>query len=141
MAKQKHLAHPATGRTVIAVETTLDTEAVMVMPDGRRMQKTNFGLKEEDVEAIRQGYVCVKCMERFTSPFPDECSVCKFPMREHQAEEFAKDFRGEVRFGPSTSLDEERGIMNEMREREAYERALALGITIPKPSIIVPRDA
>ena len=139
MAKARHLAHPAVGRPIIPVETTLDTDAIMVLPDGRRMHKTNFGLKADDVEAIRQGYACVKCMERFTSPFPDECSVCRFPMREHQAEEFAKDFRGEVRFGPSTSLDEERGIMNEMREREARERALELGLAIPKPSIIVPR--
>jgi hypothetical protein len=61
-------------------------------------------------------------------------------MAEAQAEEFAKDFRGNIRFGPSTTLDEERGIMNEMREREAHERALALGLTIPKPSIIVPRS-
>ena len=140
MARKKNPAVPAYGRPVHVVETALDTEAVMVMPDGRRMHKTNFGLTAEDVEAMRQGYICVKCLERYAAPFPDECSVCHFPMREHQAEEFAKDFRGEVRFGPSTSLDEERGIMNEMRERERYERLTQLGITIPKPSIVVPRD-
>lgn len=138
MARMKHLASPTYG-PVIAVETALDTEAVMVMPDGRRMQKTNIGHTRETIEAMRAGYICVKCMERFSSPFPDECSVCHFPMRDHQLEEFAKDFRGETRFGPSTSLDEERGIMNEMREREAHERAIALGIKIARPSIIVPR--
>jgi hypothetical protein len=138
MTRKKTPAIPRYG-PVVPVETALDTEAIMVMPDGRRMHKTNIGHTRETIEAMRAGYVCVKCFERFAVPFPDECSVCRFPMRDHQMEEFAKDFRGETRFGPSTSLDEERGIMNEMREREAYERALRLGLTIPKPSIIVPR--
>jgi len=130
MARKRNPAEPRYG-PVIAVETTLDTEAVMVMPDGRRMQKTNIGHTRETIEAMRAGYVCVKCFERFASPFPDECSVCHFPMREHQAEEFAKDFRGETRFGPSTTLDEERGIMNEMREKEKFDRARRLGIALP----------
>lgn len=128
-----------TGRAVIPQATDLDPEAVTVFPDGRVMQKTTFGLTREQVERIRAGYTCIKCLEDFDTAYPDECSVCHFPMRERQQEEFAKDFRGEIRYGPSTTLDEERGIMNEMREREAYERAIRLGISIPKPSIVVPR--
>lgn len=130
MGKIKHLATP-TGRPVLAEYSDVDDQAYTVMPDGRLMQKTVFGLTPEQIESIRQGYTCVKCLEEYSSPFPDECGVCKFPMRERQSEEFAKDFRGEIRFGPSTTLDEERGIMNEMREREAFDRARKLGIVLP----------
>lgn len=127
------------GRPVVASAVDIDPDAVTVFPDGRAYVRSVFALTEEQVGRIRAGYTCIKCLEDYTSAFPDECSVCKFPMREKQLEEFGKDFRGDIAFGPSTTLDEERGIMNEMREREAHERALALGLTIPKPSIIVPK--
>jgi hypothetical protein len=139
VAKRKVLADMS-GRAVIPQGSDIDPESVTIMPDGRAFSRTVFGLTDEQVEKIRQGYICVKCLEEYTSPFPDECSVCRFPMRERQGEEFAKDYRGEVRFGPSTTLDEERGIMNEMREQATRERALRLGLSIPKPSIIIPRD-
>jgi len=129
------------GRAVIPQGSDIDPASVSIMPDGRVFQRTVHGLSEEQVGRIRAGYTCIKCYEDYIDAFPDECSVCKFPMREKQMEEFAKDFRGDIKFGPSTSLDEEREIMNEMRERAAYERALELGLTIPTPRIIVPRDA
>ena len=128
------------GRAVVPQGSDIDSHSVSIMPDGRVFQRTVHGLTEEQVGRIRAGYTCIKCYEDYIDAFPDECSVCRFPMREKQTEEFAKDFRGDIAFGPSTSLDEERGIMNEMREREAYERALELGIRIPTPRIIVPRD-
>lgn len=131
MAKRKHTALQ-TGRAVIPQESDIDVEAVAVMPDGRVFQRTVWGLTEEQVGRIRAGYTCVKCLEDYDTAFPDECKVCHFPMREKQTEEFAKDFRGEIAFGPSTTLDEERGIMNEMREREQYDRLRKLGVTLPK---------
>lgn len=130
MARIRHLANQS-GRAVIPQALDLDPEAVTVMPDGRVLQKTTFALTEEQVGRIRAGYTCVKCLEDYTSPFPDECMVCKFPMRDKQLEEFAKDFRGEIAFGPSTTLDEERGIMNEMREREQHDRLRKLGLKLP----------
>lgn len=136
--KRKHVANMS-GRAVIPQGSDIDHVSVAIMPDGRVFQRTVHGLTEEQIGRIRAGYTCVKCYEDYTDAFPDECAVCKFPMREQQSAEFAKDFRGDIAFGPSTSLDEERGIMNEMREREAHERRIALGLTIPKPSIIVPR--
>lgn len=131
MARKLRQEALQTGRPIIPEGSDIDVEAVAVMPDGRVFQRTVWGLTEEQVERIRQGYTCVKCLEDYDSPFPDECKVCHFPMREHQTEEFAKDFRGEIAFGPSTTLDEERGIMNEMRERDAYDRARKLGIALP----------
>lgn len=137
--RRRKIEAKPTGRPVVSQGSDLDPESVMIMPDGRVMQRTVVGLSREQVERMRAGYICVKCFEDLDTAFPEHCPVCKFPMREHQAAEFAKDFRGEIAFGPSTTLDEERGIMNELREREAHERALRLGLTIPKPSIIVPK--
>jgi hypothetical protein len=121
-----------TGRPVIAEGQDVDLDAYTRMPDGRLMQRTVFGLSRDRVEQIRQGYICIKCLEEYSSPFPDECMVCRFPMRTRQTEEFAKDFRGDIRFGPSTSLEEEYEIAEEMIQREAYEKARRLGLILPK---------
>ena len=51
-------------------------------------------------------------------------------------EKVAKEFVGTVKVGPSTTLDDERAIMNEMRERRRIETH---GIDVFKPQIIVPR--
>lgn len=140
MAKKRR-AVPAvgTGEPITTEWTDTDPDAFTVMPDGRKMQRTVFGLSEEQVERIRQGFICIKCLEVYAIAFPDACKVCGFPMRDHQAEEFAKDFRGGVAFGPSTTLEEEYAIAEEMIQREAYEKATRLGLILPKPSIIVPR--
>lgn len=139
MAKRKRREARPTGRPIIADATDVDIDAFTIMADGRHMQKTVFGLQADEVERIRQGFVCIKCLEEFDAAFPEECSVCKFPMRDHQTEEFAKEFRGNIRFGPATTIDEEYEIAEEMIQREAYEKATRLGLILPKPSIIVPR--
>lgn len=139
MARRRRNEPIPSGRAISTEWTDTDPDAYTAMPDGRMMERTIFGLTEDQVGRIRAGYTCVKCLEDHVNAFPDFCSVCRFPMREKQTEEFAKDYRGSIRFGPSTSLDEERGIMNEMREREARERAARLGLTIVKPQIIVPK--
>jgi hypothetical protein len=136
--RQKQQATP-TGVPVIAQEVDTDVDSYTVTADGRHMERTVFALSEEQVAQVKAGYVCIKCLEHYANAFPDECAVCKFPMRDQQSAEFAKDFRGDIRFGPTTSIEEELGIMQEMRERESAERMARLGLTIPKPSIILPR--
>ena len=132
MAKRRARVEASrTGRPIIPTASDIDPESVTVMPDGRVFQRTVFGLTEEQVDRMRAGYTCVKCMEDHDAAYPTQCSVCKFPMAEKQAEEFAKDFRGEIRFGPSTTLDEERGIMNEMRDRERHNRLREAGVILP----------
>jgi hypothetical protein len=128
-----------TGRPVIADYTDVDVDSYTVMPDGRKMERHVFGLTEEQVGRIRAGYVCVKCLEDHDAPFPTACAVCRFPMADQQVAEFAKDFRGDISFGPSTTIDEEYGIAEETIQREAYEKAVSLGLILPKPQVIVPR--
>ncbi len=138
MAKRKrHTARP-TGRPIVPAYTDVDIDAYTQMPDGRKLQKTVFGLTEEQVGRIKAGYVCIKCLEDHDAPFPDNCAVCSFPMRERQTEEFRKDFRGNIRFGPSTTIEEEYAIAEEKLQRDAYDRATKLGLILPKPSIVVP---
>lgn len=132
MARKQRREATQTGEPIIAQATDVDVDAYTVSPDGRLLQRTIFGLSEAQVERIRQGYVCIKCLEAYANAFPDACSVCHFPMRERQSDEFAKDFRGNVRFGPSTTLDEEYAIAEETIQRDAYDKARKLGLILPK---------
>jgi hypothetical protein len=128
--KQRHEAS-MTGRAVIPQATDIDPEGVTIFPDGRVMQRTVFGLTVEQVERVRAGYTCIKCLEDYDTAFPTECMVCHFPMRDQQADEFAKDFRGDIAFGPTTTLDDEYGIAEEMIQKDAYEKARKLGLILP----------
>lgn len=128
-----------TGEAIIADASDVDIDAFTILPDGRYMQKTVFGLPQKTVDRIKAGYICIKCLEVYDTAFPDECAVCHFPMRDQQSAEFAKEYRGNVRFGPSTSIDEEYERAEEIIQRDAHERATALGLILPKPTIIVPR--
>ena len=131
MARRKHLA-TQTGEAIIPDAVDIDPDAYVVMPDGRRTQRHAFGLTDEVVERIKQGYVCIKCLEAYANAFPDKCLVCGFPMRDQQAAEFAKDFRGGVQYGPSTTIDEEYEIAEEMIQKDAYDRARKLGLILPE---------
>jgi hypothetical protein len=79
---------------------------------------TCFILKEEDVERIRLGYVCLKCLEPHPKPFPERCLLCGFPMQLLQEQVFEHMYGGEVRVGPRTTLEEEMEIAKEMVERD-----------------------
>ena len=74
-------------------------------------------LAHDDVERIRLGYVCIICLEPHEHPHPPRCFVCKFPMREIQDQVFEGMYLGEERVGPSTNLDEEMEIAQEIVNR------------------------
>lgn len=120
-----------TGEPIIAQYTDVDPDAYTRLPDGRMQQATVFGLTAEQVERIRQGYICIKCLEALDAAFPDQCPVCRFPMRLRQTEEFGKHFRGDIKFGPSTSIDEEYEIAEEQIAKDAYDKARDLGLILP----------
>jgi len=138
VAKRKRFVARPTGEAIIPSHVDLDVDSFMVMPDGRKMERPLFALTEEQVERIRLGYICLQCLEAHDSPFPDQCAVCGFPMREHQTTQFAADMRGKIRFGQQTTDEEEYQMAEEQIQREAYDRAVSLGLILPKPTIIVP---
>ena len=89
-------------------------------------------LHEDDIGRMKAGYVCAKCWEAHDTPFPKACSVCKFPMSDRQAEFMAKAYTGNVRMGPTTSLEDELAAMEDLEQRKRREA------TVSAPQIIVP---
>lgn len=104
-----------------------DTQHVLLRPDGRTMTAMIAIIPEEDFPMLKQGYACAQCLTKVSISYPENCPTCNFPMREYQTEYIAKMYQGNRKTGPSTSLEDEKLIMQEMREREARE----LGIWTP----------
>jgi hypothetical protein len=119
---------------VIPIGVEEDEGHALLLRNGELRSAYSVIHTPEDVGRIREGYCCVRCYEIQDTPFPEECWVCKFPMRERQAEFFAKAFQGERRAGPSMSLDDELALLE---ETEAHMLREELG---QRPiSIVVPR--
>lgn len=98
-----------------------DPEHVLVSEDGSIREHYNMIYSADDVERIRLGYCCIHCGESQVdhgAPMPEACWVCGFQMRDKQAKRFAQEFVGELRVGPSTSIEEELAIAEEMLERQ-----------------------
>lgn len=115
-----------------------DPDHVLVSSDGSLREHFNMIYSAEDVGRIRAGYCCLNCGESqvdHDAPFPESCWVCGFQMRDKQLKRFAQEFVGDVRVGPSTSLEDELAIMEELHERQELARE-GLKRT---GSIVVPR--
>jgi hypothetical protein len=124
----------------VPVEVDEDTENVLVRADGEVRRHVLLIYEEEDVERIRTGYCCLRCGESQVdhgAPFPEACWLCSYRMKDKQLEDFAKEFKGNVRVGPSTSLDDELAIATEAVEREDFLKD-PHNILKRKPSIWVP---
>lgn len=108
-----------------AVPSTDDT--TVRLADGREFLDVNMALHESDVERIRTGYVCIRCLEPQSEPFPETCEStlpgtdhrwCNFPIRERQTAEFAVMYKGTVKIGSNVNVEDEIARMREMDEYE-----------------------
>jgi hypothetical protein len=110
-----------------------DVGVTEVFADGRMMHGLNVAMTDEGVERMRQGYKCIRCWEPFESPWPKHCNVCNFPVGEHQAEHFARAYKG---YDPSrrTGADLEKAAdeMAERQERRAFERRTGISVVVGK---------
>ena len=88
------------------------------LPDGRVQGAAKLVLDEESKERMRLGRLCAKCLEPFEHAWPVRCNVCGAPIRSEQAEFFAREYDGEERLGPSSTLEEEAATFRERAERE-----------------------
>jgi hypothetical protein len=88
------------------------------LPDGRVQGEVKLTLDEESKERMRLGRMCAKCQEPFEHAWPERCNVCGAPIRDKQAEFFAREFAGTQSLGPSISLEEEAATFRERAERE-----------------------
>lgn len=86
--------------------------------DGYRMRKhVNWMLSQEDFDRVKEGYVCINCMEPHEQPFPEKCLVCSFPMRAEQRKMVAWEYQGEKHLGPSTTMRQELDRLAEEKEK------------------------
>ena len=79
---------------------------------------------------------CIQCLEPFEEAWPERCPACKFAVRDKQAQRFGQEYVGNIRVGPSTSIEDELAIAEEMVEREERKKN---DVSVRKPSIIIPR--
>jgi hypothetical protein len=94
------------------------------LPDGRQLGDAMLILSEEDHDRIRQGYVCIKCLEPFEQAWPEHCPVCGCPVRSGQAAFFAQEaLTRPIHLGPTTTLEEERAGIEERRRKEEERNA------------------
>ena len=120
----------------IAVED--DPEYVIVNRRGEVRRAILTIYSSEDTDRIRLGYCCLRCGESQNGhgdgkPFPKECWLCKYPMAEKQGHDFAYGFSGEIKTGPSTSVEEELAIAQEIEDRKVREESPYTGpIFIPQ---------
>ena len=125
----------------VAVDQHGDRVAVD-LTTGERRPDYELVFTEYDAGRMRDGYVCINCWEAQVKDglpvaFPERCQVphCGFPMREKQAERFAREFEGYAApLGPSKSLAELRA-----EDEEAKERARRILEGKPTSRILVPR--
>lgn len=109
-------------RPVIPIAVEEDVDRVK-HEDGRTYMHYEFALRPEDVERIRLGYVCanVPCFEVHPEPFPENCTLCGFPMRELQMIRFEKEFVGDRWVGSTETLEDELARLTEQADRENYK--------------------
>lgn len=96
---------------------------------GRPALDMKVRFSPDDVERFRTGYACIRCWEPQPEPFPEKCSLCKFPMRSNQAHEFAQNFKGVQRNPRAVRLEEELERLDDKHERNFH--VTKTGIVVP----------
>jgi len=82
-------------------------DQILVLGDGRRQAEVQFILSDEDIERLRLGYACAKCLRVFERAWPERCPDCGAPIRTEQLAYFVREYGSPVRLGPTVSLVEE----------------------------------
>lgn len=109
-------------RPVIPIAIEEDVDRVKI-EDGRTYMHYEYSLRPDDVERIRLGYVCanVPCFEPHETPFPEQCNVCGFPMRELQLIRFRREFVGDRWVGPADTIEDELDRMTDQYQRSKHK--------------------
>ena len=89
-------------------------------------------LDPETTERVRLGYLCLDCMEPHEESFPENCSLCGFPMRSMQIFEFARRYKGEERLKGSGIAEEEAWMIEESARRRFAKEMSKGGIIVPR---------
>jgi hypothetical protein len=110
-----------------AVETV---EAATVV-GGRAVLDVHMRLSPETIERIRAGRMCINCYEPLPEAWPEVCPMrgCNYRVRDWQAEEFARLYRGTERNPRAALLEQELARVDDIHERNFY---------VPNSGIIIP---
>lgn len=122
-------------KPIIPLAIEEDEHHVQLHSDGTWRSAPKVILSEEDMGRVRAGYGCAKCYEVHEVALPERCHLCGFPMRDRQFEYIAKAYVNSVRIGPSTSLEDELALLDEI-EAEIKRKRSGFPVT---PQIVVPR--
>jgi len=107
---------------------------MIISSDGTFREHNNLIMSERMVGEIREGYRCINCLEEVDDkPWPAKCHICGFAISDKQAQRFGMEYVGNIRLGPSTSIEDELAIAEEHLARERRE------LIISKPNIFVPK--
>jgi len=82
-----------------AVQDLEPSDRLRRLPDGRVMRESTVTLSPQAMQQVIDGYRCARCLEYEgivpLGAFPEECPLCKFPMRAEQTRQLEQDFVGE----------------------------------------------
>lgn len=119
---------------IVPVHVEQHPARIITRPDGTRHHDWVLTFKRSHVEAIRQGYACLRCWSWQSEPFPIRCrnTFCAYEMRMMQAEEFAREFDGDQWVGPRTDLAEEQERLSDWARGDRLEKGeRSMGILVP----------
>lgn len=117
-------AQPARVMNVSTDTLVQDTEI------GRPTEGLRMRLHPEDVQRMREGRICLRCLEPFREAFPEKCGVCGYAVKKNQAHDFSKHYGGVERNPRAVRIESELDKLDDKHERNFW---------VPKPGIIVPK--
>lgn len=107
-----------------------DTEAydTEIGPNGVEylVRATKWTVDQEGMARLRLGYACLKCLEPFEVPFPEQCPLCSYTVRENQTHDLEANDRGGEHVGPATTLEDERERMIEDGDRRRHSKGSSI---------------
>jgi hypothetical protein len=77
---------------------------------------------EEGLRYLREGRQCLRCHEPHPDePFPDQCDICGYAMKERQILDISIEFEGLKHIGPQKGISSYLEEQEERMERRAFE--------------------
>lgn len=82
----------------------------------------NWTVSPEDFQRMKEGRICIKCLEPQAEAFPKVCSLpgCGYPIRDRQTHDIGHEYQGHIEGGPQVNLDEEQNRLDEKHYRDFY---------------------
>lgn len=104
-------------------------------PTGRLQKNVNLTFPKEVIEAIKSGFICLRCLEPQDEAFPEVCQSppemgCTYPIKERQILDFSMEFEGDKHLGPARPIREYLEEQEERAERARSEMRTSVGFSM-----------